>query len=146
MMNKLERMCLAGSGNYVQLDAYVEDNSSLPSLGDVLVTVNISSNGFSGKNEVWVQREEVERFCRTLSSLEQSLSGQATLSSISPDELELTVLSVSRRGNIAVRGSTGYRVQSETTEFLHSITFGFEFEPGQLTTAIKESWLSTFSE
>jgi hypothetical protein len=138
-------MCFEGNGNYVQLDAYVEDDSSLHSVGDVLVTLNISSNGFSGKNEVWVQREEVGSFCKALSSLEQSLNGQATLASISPDELELTVLSVSRRGNIAVRGSTGYRVQTENAQFLHSITFGFEFESGQLTTAIKESWLSTYT-
>ena len=145
-MNKLEPMCFEGNGNRVRLDAYVEDDSSLPSFGDVLVTLNISSNGFSGENEVWVQRDEVESFYKAMSSLEQSLNGQATLASMSPAELELTVLSVTRRGNIAVRGTTGYRVQTENAQFLHSITFGFEFDPGQLTTAIKESWLSTYAD
>jgi hypothetical protein len=144
-MNKLKPMRFEGSGNSIQIDADVEEDSSLSSFGDVLVTLNISSNGFSGTNEVWVQREEAEGFYRAMSLLEQSLHGRATLTSISPAELVLTVLSVSRRGNIAVSGETGYEVQTENSQFLHSIKFGFEFEPGQLTTAVQESWLSQYA-
>lgn len=145
-MNKLEPMCFEGNGNYVRLDAYVEDDSTLPSFGDLLVTLNVSSNGFSGENEVWVQREEAESFYKAMFSLEQSLNGHATLASMSPAALELTVLSVSRRGNIAVRGVADQRIRTENAEFLHSIAFGFEFDPAQLTTAIRASWLSRYAD
>lgn len=144
-MNRLNSLRFETGMNYVQLDAQVEDDASLQSFGDLLITLNVCSNGFAGNNEVWIQREEAEGFYRAMALLEESLQGQVTLTSMSPGELTLNVLSVSRRGHIAVSGSTGYIVRTENAEFSHSVAFGFEFELTQLTTALRESWISRYA-
>jgi hypothetical protein len=112
--------------------------------GDAYVQIAVRSNGFVGHNDLWLQREQLAQFAKQLVALDRTLKGEATLSSISPNELEVTVRSVSSRGNVAVQGSTGYFVQGENAHFWHSVSFGFEFEPGQLAAALKESWLRQY--
>lgn len=73
--------------------------------------------------------------------LEHSLRGEARLVSMSPDELELRVFAASSRGHLAVHGTTGQLVQGENQVCWHSVSFGFEFELGQLSAAIAEPWV-----
>jgi hypothetical protein len=81
------------------------------------------------------------QFRKSLASLCQNLNGEAALASMSPNELSLTINSVSSRGHLAVHGSLGHHVVTENSQFWHSIAFGFEFEPSQLEEASHASWL-----
>ena len=130
--------------NFVEVGAVVERDLTLQSHGDVRLLVLVRSNGFSGHNDLWVQRDALIAFAAQLAGLDSLLSGKAKLSSISPGELELVIRSVSTRGHIGVAGSTGYRIQSENATYQHSVSFWFEIEPSQLSAALQRSWLSQY--
>lgn len=119
----------------------VEEDASLPSCGDAVVSVRVASHGYAGQNDVWVQKEDLARFCSSLISLERSLNGEAAIVSMSPNELSLQVLAVSSRGHLAVQGSTGHHIHGENRTYWHAISFGFEFEQSQLSEAVRESWV-----
>ena len=133
-----------GQCHSLEIDATIEEDASLQSLGDAFVQVSIRSSGFVGHNDLWLHRGDLTQFVRQLGELDRSLKGEARLCSISPNELELVVRSVSSRGNVAVSGNTGHSVQSENAAFWHSVTFGFEFEAGQLSEALQSSWLGQY--
>ena len=100
-------------GHWLELAASIEQDTSLQSLGDAYVQVSLHSEGFAGYNNLWLQREQIAQFAKQLATLDRILKGEARLSSISPNELGLTVRAVSSRGNVAVLGSTGYLVRGE---------------------------------
>ena len=131
--------------NYFELEVAPEEDVSLQSYGDAYVTVEVSSNGFRGHNDLWVSAEGLRGFCRALVALEASRRGTAELESISPDELRLKVHSVTSRGHVAVSGKTGYLIQHESGGFWHSVEFGFEFDPSQLASATKLSWVARYA-
>jgi len=130
--------------NCIEIAASVEGDSSLPSFGDARLSILVHSNGFTGRNNLWVQREGLMAFATQLAKLDQTLAGDAKLISISPDELDLTVRAASARGHLAIFGSTGRRLQGENSSYPHAVSFGFEFEPSQLTVALRHSWLSQY--
>jgi hypothetical protein len=138
-------LLLQGHENSIEISASIEEDASMPSLGDAYVQIAISSSGFMGHNDLWIQSDELRQFCAGLAALDRTLRGEAKLSSMSPDELELTIRSVSLRGHLAVSGKTGYLVRSENTETWHSISFGFEFEPSLLSRALTDSWLRNYA-
>ena len=109
--------------------------------GDALLGVRVQSSGFAGTSEVWVLLEQLRQFCAELMALNGSLRGEATLNSISPEELELKVLSVSSRGHIAVQGKVGRYVYGSERMYWHSTAFGFEFEQTQLAPAVQVPWV-----
>jgi len=121
--------------------AHLENAPSLPSHGDAVLSIRVSSRGFSGESEVWVPGQALSSFCTALVQLERSLKGEAAIRSISPDELSLRFFAVSNRGRLAVEGTAGHSVQEEGRSYWHSVSFGFEFEPWQLSDAIKGSWV-----
>lgn len=133
-----------GQGQSLEIDASIEADGSLQSLGDAYATVSVRSSGFTGHNDLWLHQEAIALFARQLAELDRSLKGEAKLSSISPNELELLVRAVSSKGHVAVSGATGYWVQSENAEFWHSVSFGFEFEQVQLSEALRGSWLRQY--
>jgi hypothetical protein len=51
------------------------------------------------------------------------------------------IFSVDSLGHMGVRGKTGFEVINGTDFFPHSVTFGFEFEPSQLVSAVKVDWV-----
>jgi hypothetical protein len=110
--------------------------------GDALLGVRMRSSGFAGSSEVWVQRERLRQFCACLISLNASLRGDATLESISPDDLELKVLAVSSRGHIAVEGKVGRYAHGPERMYWHNAAFGFEFEQSQLAQAVQVPWVA----
>ncbi|QSI78194.1 hypothetical protein [Niveibacterium microcysteis] len=112
---------------------------------DAYLTVAVRSNGFAGHNDLWVAGPSLRSFCSRLVELERTLRGEATLKSISPNELKLVVSSVTSRGNIAVHGTTGYEVQRENSAFWHSVSFGFEFEVAQLSRAVALPWFKRYA-
>ena len=130
-------MKIENGNNYLELEVSLEEDDTLPSYGDAYVIISVSSNGFSGKNDLWVSAEDLKEFCSSLVRLERERRGEATLSSISPGELILKIHSIDSLGHLAIAGTTGY----EVTNMQHSLTFGFEFEPSQLTKAVASAWV-----
>jgi hypothetical protein len=109
--------------------------------GDACFFVAVNSAGFSGANEVWVDSAALQTFCRALVALEKARKGEASLSSISPGELELTIGSVSSLGHLAVSGELGWPVRREHGLFDHLVRFGFEFDSGQLSDTTNIAWV-----
>jgi hypothetical protein len=135
-------LCFRQAADFVSLElvpAFSETD------GDAYLAVQVSSKGYCGKNDLWVEGEALRSFCAELVVLNRSLVGVARLQSISPGELDVVVQSVSSRGNVAVSGSTGYFVQRDNSRWWHAVTFGFEFEQGQLQAAIGASWLREYA-
>jgi len=127
--------------NYFELDLATQEKEDLPSKGDAYVTIKLSSNGFSGQNDLWVLSESLFYFCRSLIALEKTRKGEALVESISPGELNLQIFSIDSLGHMGVRGKTGFKVFNGTDLFPHSVTFGFEFDPSQLVKAAKVDWV-----
>ena len=134
-------MKIESGDNFITLNVTLEEDNSLPSHGDALISLSIHSNGYSGHNEVWIGSEELQEFCTSLLKLEKERKGDATLSSISPGELYLKLYSVDSVGHLAISGKTAYEIISSNTQILHSVEFGFEFEPSQLVKLINEPWV-----
>jgi hypothetical protein len=113
----------------------------LPSRGDRHMTVRVCSAGFTGHSGLWVAAAEFRQFCSALIVLERDRQGEARLLSISPNELNLQIRSVDRKGHMAVQGAIGHHVRRENSLQWHAVHFGFEFEPWQLNDAVKSEWI-----
>lgn len=109
---------------------------------DPYVTIRVQSSGFCGANDLWIQGLEFRNFCGGLIEVEKTRRGQVSLRSISPGELDLTIKSVSSLGHFAVIGSIGHRVLREHGDIDHSVAFGFEFDPSQLSAAARTAWVA----
>jgi hypothetical protein len=125
-------------GDFFELD--VVDQESVHTRGDAYVTVRVSSTGFAGHNDLWVDGDSLRDFCRALVTLERERKGRAELRAISPNELVVIVRSIDSRGHMAVEGTTGYRTGRELSVW-HAVHFGFEFEPSQLVMATSVDWV-----
>ena len=127
---------------FIEVEVSFENDPSIPSYGDAQLSIRVQSHGYIGSTTVWVEREQLQLFSEAIFRLENSLQGEAVLSSISPGELRLKLFTVSPCGHIALEGSIGnYRHCVNSTHW-HSVTFGFEFENTQLTQANKVPWIS----
>jgi hypothetical protein len=136
------RLASIRNQDFIEIFPLEEARSAYDS-GDVLLSVVVESHGFKGQSEVWVLKEEISRFARAVTELNQSLCGRAVLRSVSPGELQIEVLSVTSRGNLAAQGSVGHHVYEEERMYWHSVSFGFEFEPRELEAAVAESWVES---
>ncbi|WP_425321312.1 WapI family immunity protein [Chromobacterium violaceum] len=134
-------MRFENSGSHFEMSIAIEDDPATQNRGDVYITIDVLSGGFRGHNDLWVFDGEFSAFCAALISLEHSLNGEATLESMSPDGLKLRIFSVNSRGHLAVEGNTGYWSQDQEGSFWHSLSFGFSFEPQQLTRALTARWI-----
>lgn len=126
---------------FLEIDASVEDDSELISYGDARLTLRVHSHGYVGSSIAWAARKQLAQFSTALADLESSLQGEATLSSMSPGELDLKVFSTSRRGHIGLAGTIGCQINDANATFLHSVSFGFEFECSQLTELLHVPWI-----
>ena len=134
-------MRIESGENYIELEVQLETDSALPSYGDALIGIVVSSNGYIGKNQVWVAKQELDLFSVSIQELEKNRKGEATLSSMSPDELSLRVYAYDGVGHLAVEGKTGHQVVGSVC-FNHSVQFGFTIEPEQLVKLSKGRWLN----
>ena len=125
--------------DFVEID--IADSES-DNTGDRYLTIKVQSAGFCGANDLWIHGAEFKAFCSGIIAVEEKRQGQVTLKSISPGELDLTIKSVSSLGHFVIVGVTGYEVQREHAMIDHSISFGFEFDPGQLYNASKVTWVT----
>jgi len=127
--------------DFFEMGVAIEEDHTLQNFGDAYITIKVQSHGFVGHNDLWVTGNAFASFCRSLLALEKSLSGEAVLESISPKKLKLRIRSISSRGHLAVEGETGYQIHGENGLYWHSVSFGIEFEPSQLTKAVKLPWV-----
>jgi hypothetical protein len=132
--------------NYLKIDLLsLEDDKTLPSYEDARIMISVSSNEFFGKNASWVSAKSFKEFCSNLIALEKNRFGEAALKSMSQDELDLKIFSIDSLGHIGIKGLIGHNIFSENISFHHCIKFGFEFDPSQLITAVKESWVKQYA-
>lgn len=100
--------------------------------GDFLLSIEASSDGFSGHADGHVIGEDWERFVAELRCLESSRKGAARFASAFPGEFEFEIGSVDSVGHMGVSGVLRYRrvgVEQWPQQQLH---FAFEFDPSLL--------------
>jgi hypothetical protein len=129
-------MKIGSEENFVELEVQLECDSSLPSYGDALISIVVSSNGYHGKNQVWVSQQELKEFGEALSELEINRKGWAILTSISPGELYLKIYAYDGLGHLAIEGEIGY-VVTGLVNFKHSGKFGFTIDSEHLVNLAK---------
>ena len=96
---------VSDSGDFVSI-ARADDGG--PS-DDILVVLEVRCLGFTGRIDTWISRTAWAAFCNELEDLELNRQGAASVESISPKELRLTVRSTDRSGHMGVEGFVGYR-------------------------------------
>lgn len=76
---------------------------------DLLVIVDVQTRGFTARIDTWVLGGAWRAFCEQLAVLASRRHGEATVESVSPRELRLTVRATDRAGHMAIEGLVGYR-------------------------------------
>ena len=109
----------------------------LPNSGDLALDVSARIGEFSGRSECWVAASEVRAFSEALSELyEAPVDGVASLHSMSPGELSLSLEPCNRRGSIRVVVELGNVHGSR-------MSGSFEVEPGAITPLLE--WAHEYS-
>ncbi len=115
-----------------------------PAGEDAYLTVVANSSGFVGHNDLWVSGAHVAQFCRELAQLNATRQGSATLEGFAPEDLKLKIRSIDSAGHMMIEGSTGYWANHRVAVW-HAVHFGFDFEPGQLETAVQVPWVTALA-
>lgn len=101
----------ADQQSYVILQP-LEVDSCYPS---VACRVEVTSGEFRGANpEVWLETAALQQFVDQLARLEQTRSGEALLTAMSPGDFSLCIKAADRLGHLLV-GATAARVRFITT-------------------------------
>jgi hypothetical protein len=117
-------------GNCVTIEPVDRVRVGTRSAGDVELSVEVSSQQFSGCGFAWVAASAFATFVGQLRELEKRRQGEATLVGLSPEEFRLRIWSVDRRGHLAVGGLVTKRVHlGQAGPYDHALEFGFEFDP-----------------
>ena len=108
--------------------------------GDVRLILRVQRGAFAGAVDVWIDRDGWAQFLDQLVALERNRAGEATLRSVSPGELVLTVRALDRAGHMGVEGemtqysyATGPELQTNHLRFAT-----IEFDPTLLPPLIDE--------
>jgi hypothetical protein len=127
-------------GDFIEIDVVDRESSPLYD-GDVYLTIRVVSGGFSGHNDLWVDRDAFQRFCHELLDLELRRKGEALLEGIDPRELTVRVRAIDSRGSMTVEGTVGFPIQRAVTCPFHCVQFGIEFDPTQLNRIPEILWV-----
>jgi hypothetical protein len=118
-------------GDFVSLERHYEASST-----DLLISVAVQWRDFAGRVQVWIVRQAWFDFCEQLTRLESERRGSATVESMSPKELRLSIRSTDRAGHMTVDGHIGYRgVFGETLLLFAPI----DFDPTVLPQLVREA-------
>jgi hypothetical protein len=112
--------------------------------GDAYIAVSINSRGFTGKTDLYILEEEFRGFCKSFVDLQKTLKGEATLKSISPNELELVIKPYDALGHFSVAGKIGHHFYTTYGYNWHSVEFGFEINPSELDKGIRTDWIYVY--
>ena len=135
--------------DFVEIDLIEQVPAGQPDTGNAQLSVRVSSAGFAGHSQSWVELERLQSFCRGLVALGRVRRGEAAIESMSPKELILKIRSSDLLGHMSIEGSTGrgvFQLAAETWWAWHAVHFGFEFDPSQLVAAIRVDWVKRNAE
>src|SRR5580658_6549178 len=90
--------------NCIILELVDRESPSLPSVGDVNLLVEVSSEGFRGQDTIWVSAPDLAAFLARLHALEEKRRGEAVVEGMSPETFRLSIQSVGNRGHMSVGG------------------------------------------
>jgi hypothetical protein len=100
--------------------------------GSIRLSVKAAGYGFGGRNRsVWISHAELKRFLRSLSEVDATRRGEATLESMSPDEFQLRLYISDRAGHTRADLVLARRAYADHAEDAR-VTFGFDFDPSFL--------------
>jgi len=122
------------SGDFVSV---VRAGKAVPSDNDILVAVEVRCRGFAGRIDTCIVRAAWSRFCDQLSRLENGRKGVATVESMNPKELRLSVLATRRAGQMAIEGFLGNSGDQEETLLSFSSIF---FDALLLPDFLRAAW------
>ncbi len=111
-----ERMIIDVEGGWIEL-ARPSDDGGAP---DLRLEVTARVDGFQGFVEIWVETTAWADFVVALTRLEATRRGAATIESVSPGELTLTIGSMDAAGHMAASG----QLRRDGPEAKLSMTFG----------------------
>lgn len=107
----------------------IEETDECSDCFDLSVVIRVRYRGFAAVVDTWIPRAGWMAFTQALSVLEVQRRGEASVASMSPGELELTVRAVDRAGHMAIAGTVGTVMYDGEA----SLRFGpMGFDPSQL--------------
>ncbi|WP_141504393.1 WapI family immunity protein [Paenibacillus luteus] len=102
-------------------------------LPSISLSVSVADSGFCGENpEVWFEADEVSRFVTAVQKLDRERKGSAKLSSMSPDECLLAIISVDRSGHLVLEYQLSSQVYLEHSSQKRLVSGGFDLNPTDL--------------
>ena len=127
-----DRMLIDVDGGWIELYRPSADDTT----DDLLLEVTARVEGFQGFVETWVATEAWRAFTEGLTQLEAARQGEATLESMSPGELVLTIGSTDAAGHMAASG----RLSRDGGKAKLSMAFGpCAFDPSTLPQLVRAS-------
>jgi hypothetical protein len=107
--------------------------------GDMRVEISVSAGGFSGTYEnVWFEKREYDEFVTRLHQLEKTRSGEAVLTSVSPDEFKLRFMLADSLGHIVAEGELKRRHYEGTSLRTNCVSFELDIDPTTLMDIAKQ--------
>src|SRR5689334_9591192 len=120
------------TGDFVEL----EPRLGVASDADLPLVVRVSRDGFLRETSTWVERHVWFAFAQAWTVLDETLTGEARVESMSPGELELIVKPVGRRGQLGIEGFVGKREFDREVVLRFSF---FTFEPSQVAAFARDA-------
>jgi hypothetical protein len=124
------------------LEITVEERgpAGTPAASDLSLNVVVSAKGFTGRNDAaWVAGSDWNSFIEALRKLDRTRSGQAVISSMSPNDFQLSIFASGPAGHMFAQGWVGrgyYSVRSLLLE--NHVSFGIEIDPSTLPDLIQQ--------
>ncbi|WP_419871536.1 WapI family immunity protein [Candidatus Pristimantibacillus sp. PTI5] len=102
----------------------------LPSL---CFSITISDNEYSGANpQVWVEARDLHAFISAVKKINLERQGSATLEGMSPQEFQLTLQSVNRKGDFVLDYSLSKHVYLDYSSTKRAVSGAFDINPSDL--------------
>ncbi|WP_010243282.1 hypothetical protein [Acetivibrio cellulolyticus] len=121
--------------SYISID-FVEDE--LERIPSICVSVSVKNNDFCGRNDmVWVELNVLKGFICELERLDMNRKGIATLGSMSPEDLILTIEAYDLAGHLMLKYKLSKTMYCPDLLY-SSIKGGFELDTSSFSNLVKE--------
>lgn len=138
----IEIHSVSGQINIEVLRVQVEPSSEF---GAMLWKVAVRTENLSGQHdEIYIMPTDYKRFLQELITLEQVRQGTASLTSASPEDLQLTFQSLDRSGHFMLEGQLGHYTYVGERLCIQKLIFAFDFDPSSLPQLVRQ--FSAFPE
>jgi hypothetical protein len=137
----MSSVIFGGGKDRVEISCAERGEPQTPAAEDLLLVVTVVTSGFEGKNDAWVLRDAWRDFLAGMKGLDETRQGEASVESMSPGELRLSVQSLDLLGHLGVEGMIGLRSNKRTVRLEFS---PIEFDPSQISEIVRG--LSKFSD